>query len=435
MQQFKFKGWVPNTSGAISFSLFGESSCPSPTIRWHRADADFRYIICAQKRQLLDSAIPFFKRTLNRILYKQSGEFYFLCLANGNGEIPKDGGRINGYVLIFDIRQWPSCLGRLKQYTSYLSDFDIDSKQTLNSYFHDKFDKCLADVAPLAYAMAQFTLERNGITEILVSSPYPSPTFHPAPIVETDDRERHIAGHNQIYKIASQCFIFIKDISHYHQNHTKSTDSIVKLHPVKDEHSNDWKLLTIKELYSQTIEFKRDPSDKVCANASGIIPYVKCFLDIVGQIDNLPKLKLDYLKESLDANHRKVQANESKSFNYQQFFLTVWLSIVGIIFSVTSFLEILPETNKSYIVYKYPAFFRLAVDIIANPIKTFSWVTALIIIFSLLSGIYRQPIFYYLLSKYRDIQRIFICLPLLFNIVTQLCFGVAVFIIYFFIIK
>lgn len=90
-----YKGWIPTASQRLSFSFAGESQHPKPTIDRNIADDRSRYIISCQYRpDLLDSAIPFFKRILVRFFSNIVSDFWFICIArcdNKHAHVPLKG--------------------------------------------------------------------------------------------------------------------------------------------------------------------------------------------------------------------------------------------------------------------------------------------------------------------------------------------------------
>ncbi|MDF1794748.1 MAG: hypothetical protein P1U88_22760, partial [Thalassobaculaceae bacterium] len=98
----KFIGWIPNVSGNLSFSAFGNTSYPSRPMFANAADKNTRYMIAWQKRNTADYIFN------NLIVYSilsfwqdEISKWDFLLVAN---TAPRKGDKqaaLEGSVYIF----------------------------------------------------------------------------------------------------------------------------------------------------------------------------------------------------------------------------------------------------------------------------------------------------------------------------------------------
>ena len=97
--------WIPTVGRRLSFSLIGQTTHPTEAITANVATKCARYIICLQKRCLLDSSFPIFKKKISQIIFKTNGNFWFLLLAHNIADNTENkyiaDKPIEGSVLVF----------------------------------------------------------------------------------------------------------------------------------------------------------------------------------------------------------------------------------------------------------------------------------------------------------------------------------------------
>lgn len=427
----EFKGWVPNTSGALSFSVFGEGNEPSISIHVNKSDRNNRFIIAAQNRWLSDSAIPFMwlKKLIIKTLFHQEGDFHFVCLAKGPGSVPRQDGIMNGHLYIFKKRQWEiRGQGVFLQYADILEAYCQLEHGPINDYFDGHFAASARELATFAYSVVDFEMRRDGVVEIQFSSPYIMPAFGPSQEITSNE---NILEDTEAYKISSQSFNFLKDIAHCHQHHSPKTDTLVKLHPKDDDIS--WRSLTLKELNKKVIEFKRRSGNEIYFSALGILPYIKCFKKIIvaDNVDesNMPIIHVDYLHESLTAVHQKHLVNKNEQYTLNSLFQNSLFSIAGLFLSIGSILAILPESKRDDVVLnKY--LHTASLFILDKPIVSSAIVFALLFTKYFVKAASNSRILLIFLKAYRDIQRILLCLSKEVNAIIQLVLSLIVFSLY-----
>ncbi len=99
---FSLFSWIPTVTGRLSFSIIGETDFPAPTEKVNVVDENHRYILCFQKRNnLLDSAIPLFKKTIVDKIWGFLSNLYFVCLAKCKNDPCNDDSDLTGKIFLF----------------------------------------------------------------------------------------------------------------------------------------------------------------------------------------------------------------------------------------------------------------------------------------------------------------------------------------------
>ena len=94
-----YRGWVPNTRGRVSYSRFGICERPFRAVSGNTGDGNIRYIICFQKRKLLDKQHPI--KYQYSEFKERSGQFWFVCIASTTDTPLDHQNTLNGHVYIF----------------------------------------------------------------------------------------------------------------------------------------------------------------------------------------------------------------------------------------------------------------------------------------------------------------------------------------------
>ena len=176
-----YKGWVPTVGGRLSFSIVGHSSHPSRAVNANVADKSKRYLICYQKRKLLDSILPI-KNILAPLLLGIHGRYWFLCLASTSNSLADSDSEMRGHLFIFhDKSSWKSDVKPLvKDRQALLKKFRDLQANDLAGYFEREYDGLIKSVWERAGYYAEFILERNGETTIRVPDLLDLPPTAPA---------------------------------------------------------------------------------------------------------------------------------------------------------------------------------------------------------------------------------------------------------------
>jgi len=219
-------------------------------------------------------------------------------------------------------------------------------------------DECLA--------FASFTLQRNG--ELELSSVH----------IAEDAR----SGVEDVDVLASQLFFFLKDITHKHQHHHDSTDTIIGLYHATDDLT--WRRKVLFALYYQITDLRRWKDERRYGNALGMLAYAKAFVVASETKGPLPFFFNDGIEASLHAaqdNERSNNAEISKRSDSERnliiFFIGTSLSLLGL---AIAFEDKFQDASPS------SSFIRIVRYVYVN----IDLALAIVIITSVLLAIYRR---------------------------------------------
>lgn len=412
-----YKGWIPTASERLSYSLIGESKHPKSAISRNVADQCSRRIISCQHRpDLLDSAIPFFKRSLVRFFSDIASDFWFICIARcdtENAHAPLKGT----LCLIKDTKTWkrsirPAIQTIFDELDQFLVLKDGNPSIVLDSYVKENnIDDQIKNVESQSLYSVQFSLERNGVVTIFPSSYTVNEDF--SADTESCRKDIHENRLNQD-AVCAQLFYFLKDIAHIHQHHRPTTDTLTGLYPkLLDESALAWINKTLKTLYSKVLEYKRDRHEDSYASNLGLLAYVDSFVKIAKKSladEENNKLILrnhDTLKASIYASQLGHQADSNRRVKFFDGMKSLFFSIVGVLIATAG----LGNLIKGHIKINIPDGFNL-VEFLANaiinyPLQSLSAILLTIISLPLVSsGVFN----FYLFRWVKDIATIFIML-------------------------
>lgn len=286
----RLRGWVPTVGGRLSFSIIGQLEHLQPGC-YNHVSHGVRTIICQQVRENTDIALPgkAVRRFYARYLQKSDLRLRYLLHAEAQGD-----GPLSGEVFIFNIDAWKAVKGdteRLRQVVSRQAEGTAEIITGLRSK---------------AYFSAKVELERNGFCTLEVDAAQAERGGQAEPgtrLPIADARGR-----------AAQCFYFIKDISHRHQNHSRHSDTLTTIYPIQDEVDVRWCVETVKTLYRCIIEKRRSRTRESRAFALGMLAYVDAFAGIsqrrYGQkFKDVPLRNHGHIKAAIEA---EAQAHDAR---------------------------------------------------------------------------------------------------------------------------
>jgi len=230
--------WVPTVGGRLSFSIIGDSQHNEKTTTLNHANNDIRYLVCIQRRELLDSSIPFLKRFLASSLFSLKGTFEFLLIAEAPNNATIKNAMLNGVLCFFPTASegWKNSKASIIEYIETLEN-NI-GKEDFSKTFKNQLDTIITPVIENNSSFfAQFELSRNGIVKINIPADLNDNNNIPPAFIESKHGERYASA---------QLFFFLKDISHVHQHHHGRTDTIIDIHSDDDNHT--WRQQTIRSL-------------------------------------------------------------------------------------------------------------------------------------------------------------------------------------------
>lgn len=261
----EFCGWVPTITGHLSFSTIGLGRNPRKLFKRFMSVGGQRYTVVCQKRRISDSLFGPLGDFINYLGGREGYSVYTFI-----GECSSADG--------YDLLQGPCIELTLNEYRQLKPHFsELSTAQP--DVFDEVFRKFAMEVASRGSsrlgAVCAVSLVRSGQITIMV-----------------DDDE--IQSANQQKLIASQAYFFMRDISHLHQHHAPTTDTILDVTPLADG-TDAWKRETLYSLYRWVIQQKRAKSEAAFLGAQGVLAYAKAFEMV--HCNPLPKDLPKYLHE------------------------------------------------------------------------------------------------------------------------------------------
>lgn len=269
-----FKAWVPNVSGALSFSAIGSGCYPDHPVRANIGDQKIRYLVAYQRRELIDAISPFFARRRGYL-----GEFVCLCVASSSDDPMDTSDLLQGKLFIFhDLVQWEtsvqplvvSAQEKLREFAGVMTGAAL-----LSTSFGPTVSNLHSLLPAFSSFFIDFSLTRSGIASLSIPDDYEAHISPSAPIFPTDTLQRQHAER----VVCSQLFFFLKDLCHNHQHHDPKADTIVDIHPANGN-DLEWRAKVLRVLYRKIIEFKRNSRGASFHSSLGILLYAKSFRGI-----------------------------------------------------------------------------------------------------------------------------------------------------------
>lgn len=334
---------MPTVGRRLSFSLIGQTTHPTEAITVNVATKHARYIICLQKRYLLDSSFPIFKRQIARHIWAISGDFWCLLLAKCTCTDEKyiAESSLEGSVLIFQEQSpklsqrqiwnrvhderptWDDLQNTIIEAQDSLHRFDALNQETnLEDYYTKNIEPVLEHLFSCYVYKADFALERNGIVRI----------------TSVDFDESKTSRHTD-HIVCSQIFFFLKDIIHRHQHHHPKTDTILDIY---NEDDPSWACEILRALYKKVLTFKRDQTEGIYSSSLGVLAYIKAFKKVCSDDLNIKKESLvtsrddDTLIESIKAAQDDLRFFSSQRQRMSDTIRTSILSMMGLILTFSS---------------------------------------------------------------------------------------------------
>ena len=294
----RYVGWIPTITGNLSFSSIGQGAYPSPCHRASYIDVESgaRYTIVAQRRRTSDSQVilDLFGDIIDHMRNRQ-GYFnffsVFVCM-------PDDDFNTNrGMCYAIAGKRMPNAESIVDSIAKVES---LDEFRTKMKELYGILDRSI--VAPSSNRLGE-NESPNGLgnddgllKKGLEKDIY---TGFCAPVeMRRDGRLTILFGEengsslsengDQADDLASQMFYFLRDITHNHQHHESSSDTIIDIFECSKV-ENRWKKETQYALYRSVISFRRAGTVSHLIRSLGIIAYARAFQRLhVGQGEMLP---------------------------------------------------------------------------------------------------------------------------------------------------
>jgi hypothetical protein len=333
-----FKGWIPTVTGRLSFSSIGHTNHPTRAVRANVSDSEHRAIICFQRRNQLDVITPLRQENLSTWLFRQRGDFVFLCISETKESDYEKLETLEGSIYIIDDKEiWRNNRDKIKNLINDLTVYEIENKyhiQKLKEYCPSIIGNANRIAQEISGFFVNFRLERTGEISITYD---PKSTFRKnAPKLRTDipiEYSSHI--------VISQLFYFIRDIAHAHQHHHPQTDTIVDIY--LDDGKESWKRETTYSLFRKIIQYKRQKNEKVMFEALGVLSYAQAFLSIFNYTDKslgLPKYDIESLRSSIVAAQQLINWQNQNKITKSDKVRNILLTVLSVTIAFTSLMVI-----------------------------------------------------------------------------------------------
>lgn len=323
MANTKFVGWVPTILGRLSYSKIGHTtqggladrrpghSNRAFVVRQNRntSDAIFRRLRTrwAALRNVVLRAFQTVERPFDII------EFNYYLFAQKKPNAAKGAEPLIGHVMILPLNatfyseQWAS-LDKSPQDVVALCNGIVAAAQAHNADVaaHDTLH-----AAARSAVLFSLELSRQGVVKIAMEV---MPSCY-----SVDD----IA----VEAIAYQVLCFLKDISHKHQHHPQSSDSLFRLQ--RDDADGVWAHEIQRELQRAVLTARRVDND--CngrLDALGIAAYSESFTKLATPLVKTPLAVLDFnaLRESVHIVNNKVETIDTRS----ERLFSRWVGVLGL---------------------------------------------------------------------------------------------------------
>lgn len=281
----RFRGWVPNIVGHISFSLIGTPRQPRhcqltnfPS-RKQGSGRMWRIILCRQRRNLSDNL--FFSR-LDFLAPGLSHSFDFTVISRSGYKETENVGFISGWIFLHrTLGPWGKLRAKLPGASRIplgplLTQLQLRSGNVLELLRSQR--QSLLQDADFAVA---FRLSRTGAATFIV----------PQSLQDQDVRIADgvsIPTEDALRTLTAQCFYFLRDITHRHYHHNARSDTITSVW--SDNNKGRWIRETLYELYKRVILARGVKYPSAQENALGILAYADAFeREIAGPFRDLPQ--------------------------------------------------------------------------------------------------------------------------------------------------
>ena len=293
IDQFPYAGWVPSANGRLSFRHIGESKHPTESIYANITTGNGRLVLAYQHRPLSDVLF----QPIIHYLCSISGRFWFVLAARSDEE-PSSAEEMQGFIGIYKSRDdWRAheSIVRTAILNANSLRFSLDVER--DSETDRIFSNAQSHVNQTADIRIAFHIFRSG--EVYFSEP----KFRDSELEFASNNYAEACGHNFPKWVADQSYFFLRDITHAHQHHVPSSDTILILQR-RDEADTNWRKRIIFSLYHQVIKAKRFGDAPSVYQSLGIQAYCLSFKAIC---KSRPIWKEDHhfndeaLKQSLEA--------------------------------------------------------------------------------------------------------------------------------------
>lgn len=307
MTQHQYRGWIPTITGNLSFSIIATGKSPKKEFKSYFNKGQSKFTVVVQKRMTSDALFlyDFFKRN-ERVFY-----FLFLGISSEDDQFKSTSGKV--YIVnksdYWKLQYLLQNIRLSEDANRYKSEFS-----RLVCILNDKCEKH-------EILSAGFKIQRDGQIDIGTTE---------------NCSERSSV-------ISSQIFYFIRDISHTHQHHQKSSDTILKLYEYTETPAPKklkWKRETLYALYRWVIQQKRSQNEEAVQQCLGVLAYASSFEKL--HIQTLSKKNRAALpsynrKATIDSLNAQLDKVKDKKEGFLSAIFTKTLPILAIVLAVLTY--------------------------------------------------------------------------------------------------
>lgn len=352
-----YKAWIPVVGERLSFSIFGESDAPSPSICCSVADSSHRHILVYQKRFLSDQPFPFpvtddIKNILLR-LGKKDGMHWFLCSASvpcGSQDLDSS---LKGRVYIYSIRDiWRNRIeDSVKKAQEKLASYNPESHGCMDDYVNREVEPQLINAKSDFLYCVEFVIERSGVTTIDNQT---GKHCEPTGRLYEEYRNYLLSDSALEVEMVHQSYFFLKDLAHTHQHHHPRTDTITVVHEFTKS-DLDWIIPTLRNMYRKVLEYKRNPNkgDGTYYASLGVMAYTQSLLNISKDMlseeeyKKLPVRNHVNIGQSIQASEQILNDTKERTRSFWGAFINTQIALAALLIAIASLASLIGDNDLS----------------------------------------------------------------------------------------
>jgi hypothetical protein len=296
-----YAGWIPTANGRLSFRHVGDSRNPQEARRANLALNSRRLIVAQQNRPLSDALFSYVVHWIVGL----EGSFWFVLAAESIGT-PGDTDQLVGKVFVYKSdADWWRVEQEIDAGIVALSELANSLLVNRESEASACFDATRSRLEQTSDIEVDFSLFRNGEVYFGI------PKFRDGHVRSASLQFAETTNGLDFNKwVADQSYFFLRDISHAHQHHSPSSDTLLILQVRDDDTDFGWRKRIIFALQHYIIRSKRFADATSLYQAAGILAYCNSFLQICKDATannfDVPKFNNEALHDSLMAKAQEV---------------------------------------------------------------------------------------------------------------------------------
>lgn len=268
-----FAGWVPNITGQLSFSLIGLRSASGGCVTANDeiapgSNPPHRIVLLTQKRVTRDIPWPF------RLAFPAREKQYVLVAQTGETKRPfLDGDKV------------ASCKDELGVLAGDVYIIPYHHDETERRFAKKTVRKVRQIIASGEFGALDMTTLKRQTLEALDQGRVNRVTILAASFELYRTGELRVAiAPGTTDALARQVYYFIKDASHRHYHHRRSSDNLLPLNPVLPEDDETWRRNTLWALTRTVLEARRRDKLDGYKSAIGVLAYAEAFQGLLGRV-------------------------------------------------------------------------------------------------------------------------------------------------------